>query len=440
MKYAQIVSDIICNTLLDPDVLQRARRRKGAFTRNCGKLPFWAVMKLLISNVKRTISAVLDEFFSNLAKASGIPLEETRQCSQQAFSKARAGIDHTIFKECFDRVIRFLCGPASHKYLHRLACGWDIIPIGIDGSKIPLPNRKNLLDGYGGMGQDASSPTAIASIAYDSLNDIILDAQFEPLSVDERTLAKRHMLSIKSGCLTDLGHAMFVFDRGYASADMFEFIQDKVGARFLFRLRANFNKRIDAIPEPGDPEAIVDERVTLDTGFKLRVIKLALSSGIVETLVTNDFTQDKELFRRLYFLRWPCEEEYKLVKQKIGLTSFRGYSENSILQEFWISMLMANLTGVFRKEADGVIKQEQLSKPGNRHSYKCNNNELIGCISRHFQEYMDAETSAEKMSVIRYILKFAISHKVVDKKGTGESSPRPKPRDCKNHYNVKNTH
>ena len=440
MKYAQIVSDIICDTLLDPKVLQRARRRKGAFTRNCGKLPFWTVMKLLISNVKRTISATLDEFFSNLAKRAGIPLDETTQCTQQAFSKARSGIDHSIFKECFDRILKFLCVQGAKEYLRRLSCGWDIIPIGIDGSKIQLPSRKKLLDSYGGMGQDASSPTAIASIAYDSLNDIVLDAQFEPLSVDERTLAKRHMMSIKSKDLTDLGHAMFVFDRGYASAEMFEYIQKDIGARFLFRLKAQFNKKIDSIPDPQDQDSIVDESVTLDNGIRLRVVKLVLSSGIVETLVTNDFTQDKELFRKLYFMRWPCEEEYKLVKQKVGLTNFRGYSENSILQEFWISMLLANLVGVFRNEADGIIKHDQLSKPNNKHGYKCNNNELIGCISRHFPEYMDAETKDEKASVIRYILKFAISHKVVDKKGSGESSPRVKPRDCKNHYNSKSTH
>ena len=40
MKLMEIVASIICNTLSDPQVLERARLRKGAFTRNCGKLPF----------------------------------------------------------------------------------------------------------------------------------------------------------------------------------------------------------------------------------------------------------------------------------------------------------------------------------------------------------------------------------------------------------------
>ena len=60
MKLIQILADIICNTLLDPEALDRSRNRKGAFTRNCGKLPYWTLIKLLLKNVKKTISASLE--------------------------------------------------------------------------------------------------------------------------------------------------------------------------------------------------------------------------------------------------------------------------------------------------------------------------------------------------------------------------------------------
>ena len=66
MKLIQILADIICNTLLDPEALDRSRNRNGAFTRNCGKLPYWTLPKLLLKNVKKTISASLDEFFNEL--------------------------------------------------------------------------------------------------------------------------------------------------------------------------------------------------------------------------------------------------------------------------------------------------------------------------------------------------------------------------------------
>ena len=105
MKLVQILADIICKTLLDPEALARSRNRKGAFTRNCGKLPYWTLVKLLLANVKKTISASLDEFFHELRLASGAPLPDTVKCSQQAFSKARSGISHSIFKECFERML-----------------------------------------------------------------------------------------------------------------------------------------------------------------------------------------------------------------------------------------------------------------------------------------------------------------------------------------------
>ena len=274
MKLIEIVADIVCKTLLDPKLLEKARRRKGAFTRNCGKLPFWTVMKMLMSNVKKTISAMLDDFFTQLRKQAGMSPDETVVCSQQAFSKARAGIDHTIFKECFYRVLSVLCSPSSHEFHKRLGGLWGVQFIAIDGSKIPLPNREQLRSKYGGMGRNASSPTAIASIAFDVLNERIPDAQLEPLCVDERTLAKRHMEAIKADERVDLLNSMFVFDRGYASENLITFIEKKIRTRYLFRLRDKFSCIIDALPAPDDKEGIADQRIELYEGVMVRVLPL----------------------------------------------------------------------------------------------------------------------------------------------------------------------
>ena len=438
MKLIQILSDIICNTLLDPKVLDRARRRKGAFTRNCGKLPYWTLLKLLLKNVKKTISASLDEFFYELKLRVGSQLPATTRCSQQAFSKARSGINHTIFKECFDRVLDFLCSQDSLDFHARFMGVWGLQVIAIDGSKIPLPNRKALLEKYGSIGRGASSPTAIASVAFDVLNNRILDAQLEPMSVDERTLAMRHMDTIKSKARTNLLYTMFVFDRGYASKELISYIEDTIHAAYLFRLRSKFNTYIDSLPAPSQKDGITDNIFILD-GRKVRVLKFYLPSGILETLITNNFKLDKNEFRLCYFLRWPVEETYKLVKEKIGLTNFRGYCENSILQEFWISMLLTNLALAVKKETDGII-DSIINQKNNKNKYMTNMNELVGCLSRHLPEYMDADTNFEKFTVIREIFEFAITHWVQDKKGSGESNPRTVPRKVKHHYNNKATH
>lgn len=438
MKLIQILADIICGTLLDPDVLAKARTRGGAFTRNCKKLPFWTMMKLLMKNAKHSISASLDEFFHELRLQAGLPLTDTDQCSQQAFSKARSGIDHTIFKTCFERMLDFLCSRDSLDYHTRLGGLWGIQVIAIDGSKISLPNRKNLLKKYGSIGRGASSPTAIASVAYDVLNSRVLDAQLEPMSIGERTLAVRHMEHIKSKARANLLYTMFVFDRGYASEKLISFIEDDLHARYLFRLRAKFNCGIDALPVPSSQEEIID-RIIMLNGRKTRVLRFFLKSGVMETLITNDFSLDKAEFQMYYFLRWPVEENYKLVKEKVGLTNFRGYSENSIHQEFWIAMVLTNLAQAIKRETDGII-DTSVNTRSNTHKYQTNMNELTGYLSRHISEYMDAETMSEKFAVIHAVFQFAISHRVWDKKGCGESAPRSDPRKVKHHYNSKRTH
>lgn len=296
MKSIQILADIICNTLLDPEVLDCSRNRKGAFTHNCGKLPCWTLIRLLLKNVKKTISASLDEFFNELRLISGAPLSDTVRCSRQAFSKARSGISHSIFKVCFEHMPDFLCSQDSHDFHNRFMGVWGRQIIAIDGSKIPLPNRRALLEKYGSIGRGFGSPTAIASVAFDVLNDCVLDAQLEPISIDERTLAIRHMENIKSKARTNLLYTMFVFDRGYASKNLISYIEDTIHARYLFRLRNKFNTDIDAVPAPPEQNGISDSILILD-GRKIRVIKFYLPSGILETLITNDFVLDKENFR-----------------------------------------------------------------------------------------------------------------------------------------------
>ena len=46
MHFVDSVVTVVCATLLDPNVLERSRRRKDAFTRNCRQLPYWTVLKL----------------------------------------------------------------------------------------------------------------------------------------------------------------------------------------------------------------------------------------------------------------------------------------------------------------------------------------------------------------------------------------------------------
>ena len=51
-------------------------------------------------------------------------------------------------------------------------------------------------------------------------------------------------------------------------------------------------------------------------------------------------------------------------------------------------------------------------------------NELIGALSRNRPDYMDADSIHERFSVIKHIFNFLLHHRVMDRKGSGESNPR----------------
>ena len=82
------------------------------------------------------------------------------------------------------------------------------------------------------------------SIAYDVTNDFIMDADFSPLTVSERTHAKNHLEKV--GNLIDLKKAIFIMDRGYASEELIRLFSEK--SNYLFRIRNKFNVDIDNLP------------------------------------------------------------------------------------------------------------------------------------------------------------------------------------------------
>jgi len=186
-----------------------------------------------------------------------------------------------------------------------------------------LSNLPSLFEKFGGTGSKASSPTARMSIAYDVLNDFIIDDAFTPLNISERAHAKNHIESV--GKIIDLDNSIFIMDRDYASKELIEILAEK--SNFLFRLRSKFNTYIDAL-------SLGSHIITIYDNIKVRVVKFTLPSGEIETLLTNLFELNESEFKEFYFKKWRIEVEYDVVKNNLELPCFRGFSENVIMQDF----------------------------------------------------------------------------------------------------------
>ncbi len=151
--------------------------------------------------------------------------------------------------------------------------------------------------------------------------------------------------------------SVVVFDRGYYSEKMFRYCVEhdhyclmRIKGCIGLAKKAGKRNADNIWFLPGDAKEGTED-------VKVRVISVKHDSGEYKYLVTNIF--DKfytiQMFRRLYFLRWPCETKYLELKERLQIEDFNGATATSIIQEFYISMLYSNLSSLIKASADEVI-------------------------------------------------------------------------------------
>lgn len=212
----------------------------------------------------------------------------------QAFSKTRQNISKEAFKElCRVFVDSFYKSNINLKKWN----GFNVFAV--DGTTLQVPDTPETIEYFGTSTNQSTTKTALASASalYDVLNDIVIDATISRYRTSEREMAKQHINSINNMKL--LSNSIVIFDRGYPSYDMFNFLEEK-GLFFLMRVSSSYKIA----------ESISSKDSILNYKFgkyskDVRVIKVELPDGTVEVLLTNIFdkTITNTLFKELYFLR-----------------------------------------------------------------------------------------------------------------------------------------
>ena len=358
MNLSQQLGEKVSGKIFGSDFKNTARKRAEDFTRNRGMV-FEELILHILTSLKCSTVASLRRFFISI----GLPL-----CiAQQSYSEARYKIRVQAFIELFDLTATTM--------LENTANSWHGYCImAIDGSKIALPTDKKLLAHFGGLGKGKTAPTAQGSILYDVLNDIIVDASINPMTSDERTLAIEHLE--KYAKMAPNGKNLIIFDRGYPSFELIELLEG-MGFTYVMRVKAKFNSDIDSQDK-------TDGFVWLrhaDKRIHVRVIKFMLDSGEEEVLITNltDKRLGKNAFKKLYFMRWPVEIKYDIVKNKLQLENFNTRTAEGIQQDFYATMFLANFAAACAIDVQDEIDEERNNK-GNKYQQKANMNELIGIL------------------------------------------------------------
>jgi len=288
--------------------------------------------------------------------------------------------------------------------------------LAVDGSRITLPITKELKQIYGETKNQSNTTLVQArcSLLYDVENNYVLDGRLAPLSEGERVLALSHLHMCKT-------EDLLIYDRGYPSYD---FIHEHItrGLDYLIRVKTSFSQLTIDFEKSKAPSMIVsifpgkntklsDKAYQKDTPIELRLVRIELPKGGVEILMTSLTDKNKypnTIFKGLYQKRWGIETFYDELKNKLKVEHFSGYSNQSILQDFYTALFISNIQTLIVSELEEDLTQQNKDR---KYDYKINTNLSYGILkNRVLDIFFNQEISIEH--AIENIKKLLLKHQV----------------------------
>jgi hypothetical protein len=393
---------------LNNETLVNQHKRSAVdFTRN-RILSCKAVFTMLMSKGVKSLQLSLNELIPKL----GLP---DRTVSRVAYAKARKKLKYTFFMALNqEAVIRTVYEDGDYKTLH----GFRVLAV--DGSKVQLPTNPETKKVFGsfdyhsmqlhGKGPMVSGEHsyALASVLYDILNRVALDAVLAPSHSYEVELAKEHLKHTETNDLV-------IYDRGYCSFRMLA-VASMANGHFLIRCTGRSFKVANDMLKGEGPDDIVTEIVpsqkslrnpdnkTLPKTLTVRFVRVTLDSGEYEVLATSLLDQQQypvAIFKEWYYLRWGIETFYGILKTRLNLENFSGYSVEAIQQDFHVAVLLTGVESILTEDTE-----EDLKKQHGGHPKKVNKAVSFNAIKDHaFELFMSSAPQDEVLEELEQLFK-----------------------------------
>lgn len=328
-------------------------------------LDFKTLVLLMLNKGTRSLQLQMNSSLPKLAKAKAT-------VDKSAYSRARHKLRHTAFIELNQTaVIKTMYGDGDYDRWH----GHRVLAI--DGSKIFLPENSVTTEEFGTIPYtypqkdiEGEHVFATASVMYDVLNGISLDARLEPAKTYEVNLAQQHLMYTEDNDLV-------IYDRGYCS---FRMMALAAGAKGDFLIRARTKSFVVAskmLAGKGSDDVTVDIKASknirkaiglegLPTKLTVRFVRVKLDSGEYEVLATSLTDQSKyplQYFKDLYYLRWGIETFYGTLKNRLNLENFSGYSPEAIRQDFYATIFLSGVESILTLDAEATLAKHKASQP-----------------------------------------------------------------------------
>ena len=316
----------------------------------------------------------MDEFYKALNRRDF----KIREVTKGALSQARAKLNEWAFIRLNEVTVNTFYEEAEYYVWHGMRT------LAVDGTRLLLPNHPSVIEEFGqhNFGPKADSPRsmALASMLYDVLNQITIDAQIAPYSESEGDLLSKHLDKIKEGDL-------LLLDRGYPCFWLLFMLKAR-GIEFCVRLKDNWWLKVKEFAESDEKERIVTfslpkkDRSKLaayphmqNTTITCRLIKVESEKGIKEILCTSLTDAEKYLheeFESLYHYRWNEEEAYKLLKSRIELEDFSSKTARGVKQDFHSKAFLMTLCAAYAHPIEERVTAEYKADANRKHDQKIN--------------------------------------------------------------------
>lgn len=389
MTRVEVLINVLKNTettIRSWEFLVLSRMKSTYFTKK-SKMYFADLIMFILNFTKKTLQIEIDSFIKEIKN-------KDMTYTKQALSKARKKISPWAFIHIFvENVKLFYTATDLRTYK-----GYNLLAI--DGSTSELPKNTEELREYFGFASNGKQEIAMARTSglYDVENNVMVDAIIGRYDIDERTLAKEHIEKIKG---YGLKNSLVLFDRGYASKEMIAYMYEK-NIDFVMRVSTSFIKEVNQVKENDEVVKVKHEEKDL----KIRVIKVILETGEIETLITSIMYKEfaPEDFKVLYFKRWGIEVKYNEIKSRLQLENYTAEIPASIEQDFYASMYLINLISFAKMISDDEIEERNQEKEL-KYEYKTNVNILIGKLKNNLVLMMIEQNENRRVEMLQDIMK-----------------------------------
>lgn len=343
------------------------------FTRT-RKLPFEKIVLLIARLCKKTLSIELDNFFEELGSMM--------HCSVSAFVQQRIKLEPVLF--FFWNMV--LCKSYYHYYGMAVKRWKGYRIIAADGSSISLADTPSLRSYFGGQGnRQTDFVLAKTFYHYDVLNELVVLPQIMPYRYGELKMAYDGIDQIEEDMLT-------LYDRNFCNFKMVALhVWQEKERKFVIRAKESQNMVKSFLksgktscvtymhPTPSTIEGLNKSGflVTKDTVIKVRLVRVELDKS-TEVLITNLWEEDDhpvEQFKDLYFMRWGVETSIALQKNILQLEASSGLTHQAVLQDFYATVMIANLHAVLVKDAQQTAETTMQTR---KYPVKINKNKSFG--------------------------------------------------------------